>query len=314
MSRTLDTTKLIKSVRQRSMTSEDTATFTDDNIIEILNEEIDSGLLTVILTLNEEHLVYSEEVSLNSDKRFPIPYRAIGNKLRDVCIVASDGVYELSRVSLERLSDYTNQSNYNGGLFYIEGNEVVLVEESANFGEKLRFYYYLRPNSLVKEKYTGTISNIDTTTGIITLQTFPADFSSLPQMDFISNRSPNKIYKFDVQPSSSNQNTRTVTFDPSDLPKDLKVGDYLCKREETPVPNIPTELHPILAQRAAIHILEAQGDTEGLTNARLKLLQMEQSVSSLIDNRVEGAPQKISPRHSTLEQTLGGLNRRRRRF
>jgi len=315
MARTLETTKLVRSVRQRAMIPDDTSTFTDDDIIAILNEEIDAGLLTTLLALNEEHLVYSEEVSLTAGvKKYAIPYRAVGNKLRDVAAINGSQIKELSRISLESISDYDYlNTDYSDSVFYVEGNDIVLVDSGNSNFDRLRFYYYLRPNVIVKEKNVGTISNIDTTTGVITLVDFPSAFSSLGQMDFVAKRSPNKIYKFDVQPTTSNQNTRTITFTPSDLPSGLMVGDYICNREETPVPNLPTELHPVLAQRAAIHILEALGDNEGLNNARLKLLQMEQSISSLIDNRVEGAPQKIKPRHSPLVQSTNHMSTRRRR-
>lgn len=313
MSRILNTEALINSVRRRAMIPDDSSTFTDADIIEILNEEIDVGLLSTLLSLNEEHLVTYEDIATDADtSRYKIPYRSIGNKLRDVAYVdSSSAIYELSRISLEELSDYNYyRTTYNSDVFYIESNDVVLVDANLRNYTSIRMYYYLRPNVLVKSSRIGAITGINTTTGVVTLSSFPSNFAGLPLMDFIGSKTPNKIFSFDKQPTAVNQNTKTITFAVDDLPSELSVGDYLCQAEETPVPNFPTEMHPLLAQRAAVYLLESLGDTEGLANANKKLNQMQTSLMSLIDDRVEGAPQKIRPRHSTLKSAVSRFRNR----
>jgi hypothetical protein len=316
MARNLIASKLIDSVRKRAFIPDDTSTYTDENVLDILNEEIDVGILSTLMVLNEEHLVVTKDVSFDTNApRISIPYRAVGNKLREVSYTSAGEVYELSRVSLEEVSDYRrSQSNYYADVFYVEGDEVVLLNTQLA-AENIRLHYYLRPNVIVSEDECGKIFNIDRNTGVITLESFPTDFANLPDMDFVQTRSPNKILNFDITPTSINVNQKTVTVNASDIPDNLKVGDYLCKAEESPFPNIPTELHPILAQRAAVFILEAMNDTEGLQNARAKLAQMERSVQNILEDRVEGAPQKINPRHSTLTQaTHSRWYSKRRRF
>jgi hypothetical protein len=174
-------------------------------------------------------------------------------------------------------------------------------------------HYYMRPSTLVEESKTGTITSINRTTGVITLGAFPTDFATVSLMDFVACRSPNKIISIDKMPISVDRNTRTVTFAVDDIPKELMVGDYLCKAEETPVPNIPTEMHPLLAQRAAVHIHEALGDSESLANSKAKLAQMESSITNLISNRVEDAPQKIRSRNSAMQDATGAKLFRGRR-
>jgi hypothetical protein len=304
MSRVLTSSKLIDSIRKRGMLPTDTATYTDDDILSVINEEIDVGLLTTLLSVHENHLLFRENFSLSGD-RYAIPYRAIGNKLREVSIVNTDGsVSELSQIGIGDLSDYrTGNLRYgSGGLFYVEGNEVVILINSDNAGgSSLRMHYYLRPSTLVAEKQTGIITSINRTTGVITLSSFPDNFATIPMMDFVGHRSPNKIYSIDKAPISVDMNTKTVTFNVNDIPKELIVGDYVCKYEESPVPNVPTEMHPLLAQRSIVHILEALGDTEGLANAKSKMMQMETSITSLIDNRIEDSPQKIRGRNNPMQ-------------
>jgi hypothetical protein len=61
-----------------------------------------------------------------------------------------------------------------------------------------------------------------------------------------------------------------------------------------------------LAQRVAVACLEALGDEQGLMAAQRRLEMMEKSSNDLIDNRVEGAPEKITNRHGTLREAVGG--------
>ena len=68
-----------------------------------------------------------------------------------------------------------------------------------------------------------------------------------------------------------------------------------------------------MAQRAGkgLACLEAIMDTEGAVIAQRKLEKMETSVNTIIDNRIEGAPQKIHNRFSPLSNGGRGSNRGR---
>jgi len=305
MSRILTTEKLIASVRRRAMIPDDTSTYTDEDIINIMNEEIDEQVLADVMVTNQEHLVYAHPIEVIRDQsQYKIPYRSIGNKLRELSYLDSSGdTYELSRISMEDLSDYRNGFN-NGNLdvFWVQGDSINFVNTRVNDYTTVMFYYYLRPNVLVPSDQVGVITAINRTTGVISLSNFPSDFSNIPEMDFVSSRSPSTILKFDVQPISVSGSTMTITFSVDDIPSTLNVGDFICEREESPVPNIPTEFHPILAQATAVHILEALGDTEGLSNANNKLEKMKKAIVQITNDRVEGSPQKINPRNTPLVQ------------
>ena len=92
---------------------------------------------------------------------------------------------------------------------------------------------------------------------------------------------------------------------------ELSIGDHIAISTESAIPQIPDDLHPVLAHRVAARILEALGDTEGLQNANTKLAELEQQTTTLIDNRVEDSPKKVVNRHSNLR---AGLNSRYRRY
>ena len=95
------------------------------------------------------------------------------------------------------------------------------------------------------------------------------------------------------------------------IPKKLNVDDAISLPEETSIPQVPIELHPMLAQRVVMRCLEALGDAPGLQAAAAKLADMEAKTGSLIDNRVESAPLKVVPRHTPIKRSLYSNNRRR---
>ena len=87
MSRVLTGNKLVESVRNRAMIPDDTSVYTDQDILDIANEEMDVQLLDKLLSLHEEHLTTHIDVPNNGKGVYDIPVRAIGNKLRDVSLL-----------------------------------------------------------------------------------------------------------------------------------------------------------------------------------------------------------------------------------
>lgn len=315
MSNVLTADKLLRTIKRRAFIPADDDTFTDDDLLEMLDEEINMFGVPHLLKTYDEYLVKHIDIVLEVGvDSYEIPYRAVGNKLRDLAILDNnENLYEMSRVRLDELSNYRRgYSNLSGYNFYVEDNMVKFVNEIPISQGSLRFYFYMRPNNIVKLAKVGKIASIDTTTGTVILESFPSSFANLVAngSDFVKERSPNIILDFDKNPISVDSNTNTIVYDPADLPDNLRVGDYVCNTQESPVPQLPAELHPILAQRVSIACLEAMGDMEGRQLAMDKLEKMEKSVNTIINNRVDGANEKINNRHSPLSQ---GINSGRAR-
>lgn len=317
MARSLKSSDLITSIKRRAFIPSDQDTFTDQDFLDMLNEEINYFSIPRLLSTHEEYLVVSESIELQRDIfKYQIPERAVGNKLRGLFYSDSDDpensdIVELNRISYEDIGDYAGYGNTGSGgnssyayshLFYVENNSIVLIDETPTSQNFLRMYFYLKPNTLVFDDEAGVITDINRTTGVITLSNFPNSFSTLPRMDFVQARSPNLILSYEKTPISVNSNTRTITFALKDIPRELKVGDNINVENECIVPQLPTEMHAVLAQRVAIASLEALGDTEGIQVAQRRLELMERSTLDLIDNRVESAPEKVRNKSSTLRE------------
>lgn len=303
--------KLIDSVVRRASIPENQATFSDTDFLEFANEEIKIGLVPLIMSMNEEYFVYPEEVAIAANTSvYQIPYRAIGSKLRDLFYEGTNGdLREMVRIAPEDKALFqsgTSATSSDFLYYYVQGNDVVLVPEvSSSPVGNLIFTYYLRPNELVAEERAAEITAIsvgDTTT-TFTVDGIPTNMSASVQVDIIQQKPGHKTRAFDIYPTSVSSAVKQIVFSNDDLPTNIVVGDYICFSGETIVPQIPTDLHVILAQRVAQRCLESMGDVQGLQSATSKLQEMETKTVPLIDNRVEGSPRKVVNRKGLLRSS-----------
>jgi hypothetical protein len=324
----LTTSEMLKSIKRRALVPDNQNTFTDQDFIDLMNEEMMIGLVPSVLQTKEEYFIYREMTPIIPNKsHYPIPERALANKLREICFIDTitgpiQNEYEMTQIAIDDrytgLYSGTGSNDFTGfRRFYLMGSDIVLhptVGPAAYGG--LAFYYYLRPNTLVKDSAVAIISNINRITGDITLHSIPTGYAiAIPgtnnesvKYDFIKSKSPHNVLKINITITSLNSSAKVVNVNPSDIPVDLEIGDYFALAGQSCIPNVPTELHSVLAQRVAQRILEAMGDTEGLNNATNKINEMEAKMSSMLDNRVEGAPRKVVNR-----ALMTGVARNRRR-
>lgn len=316
----LTTNGLLKSIKRRAMVPDNQNTFSDQDFIDLMNEEMMIGLVPSILQMKEEYFIFKQITPLVTNKsNYPVPERALANKLREVCYKDSPdkftgNEYEMTRVAIDDrytgISNGTGSSDFTGfRRFYMMGSDIIIHPSvGPSPVGALAFYYYLRPNSLVKESLVASVTFINREAGTITLSSVPTGYALDSNYDFIKAKSPHNILDIDVTPIALNVSGKLMTLDPNSIPKDLEVGDYVALAGQTCVPNIPTELHMVLAQRVAQRVLEALGDTEGLNNASNKIAEMEAKLSTMMGNRVEGAPRKVVNR-----ALMTGVARNRRR-
>lgn len=316
------TTSLIKTILRRASIPNDQSTFTDDDIIEMMNEEFMSNVLPVVLKVHEEYYVTPQDFDIDPvTRRIQIPYRAIGNRLREVHYIDGNGSsFNMSKIALEDLPDHSDSYNYNKPLsFHIENDEIVLLGNQESSAGQIRMFFFMRPNKLVTDDRVPSIVSLavyddaGTSKTDLILSSFPTVFTAGADYDFIAKRTPNKLRAYDKATTAVDSTLKKVTFLTADIPTGLAEGDFLALAEETHVPQLPVELTPILSQRTAIKCLEAMGDTEAMSNASRELNTLENNAYTLIDNRVEGAPTKVINRNSQLKTNQGFFGTKRRR-
>lgn len=146
------------------------------------------------------------------------------------------------------------------------------------------------------------------------------------KIDFLQTKPGHKTYVFDVRVKAvinPSVGVYCLKVNRSDLLIELSngygfvpqianilTGDYVCLAGESIIPQIPPDLHNMLAEKTAARILASLGDQAGLAMANEKIKEMEYRQGSLLDDRVEGAPQKITARHSILRYLKMGVRKR----
>jgi hypothetical protein len=317
MSSWLDSTDLIASVIRRAHIPESQVTFTDDDILAFANEEMKIGLVPSMLMVHEEFFIKPYDIPLNDyQSAYPIPGRPIGQKLRNLFYKDSTGnLKEMARILPENLVFYQLRSAINyPNTFFLSDNNIVLVPEiTSGPAGTLVATIFERPSELVTSDQVATVTAIDLVNNIVAFDQIPTTFTITSTYDFLQLNSGHKTYEIDVTPTAINTVQKTMTFAPGVIPNlapnVLLVGDMVCLSEQCYIPMVPDELHPVLAQRVACRIFEAQGDLQNLAAANTKLQEMEVKTGILIDNRTEGNPQKINNLRGSLREAK--IRRRR---
>lgn len=316
MASSMTSNDLIDSVKRNSMTPGNQVTFTDKDFLAFADEELSIGLVPSIISAQEDYFLYTEHVPVQPNQtHFSIPYRAIGNKLREISFMDNSGnIYEMTRIGVGDLPFYNSSAYYSKAYaYYIENNEVILVPANLTLpsGVFLVFSYYMRPNSLVTLENVAPVTSIDRTTGVIQVSNLPATYTINQKFDLVKTQSPNKTMDYDVIPLAINSTSKTITLSLNDIPDNLNVGDHICLAEQCAIPQVPSDLHIVLVHRVVSRCLSAMGDTEGLQASNQKVAEIEVKTQTLIDNRVDDSPKKVVNRHAILRN---GLYRRRVRY
>lgn len=156
--------QIIASVKRKIAVPISQNLFSEDDLLAFANEEMLVAQVPSVLQWHEEYYVYSEEIQLESGKnRYPIPSRAIGMRLRDVMYKNQNGdLTEMTRIDASDKAFFQQNVGANTAIhkFYLENNDVVLTPVTiSNPTGSLVFYFFLRPNSLVRDSRAAIISS-----------------------------------------------------------------------------------------------------------------------------------------------------------
>jgi hypothetical protein len=150
---------------------------------------------------------------------------------------------------------------------------------------------------------TGTTGLWTFNTTAYTVDQIPTGFSTSTLLDLMQTNPGHKTYSFDQIPLSVDTTNKIITFNttqtqttafPPNVGASPVVGDYISFAGECIIPQAPSDLHDLLAQRVVLRCLQALGDTNGMQMAQSKLAEMEKWAGYLIDNRSEGEPVKAN--------------------
>lgn len=269
--------------------------FSTADFLQLASEEQSLHVMAFLKGIREEYTVATLDIAVTS-ATVPLPQRAAGAALRNIAWVVDDeNAPELVRIEPELRNGYASTSD-RPAAYMFEGNNVVLVPGVSS--GTLRVKYQQRLSRLVLPEECGQIAAINTGTRTVTLvDSLPSDFTTsetydyLSKYDFVSN-APNFVIKgMDYVCTSRDTGAKTLTFS-ADLPSDLFVGDWLAHAEETPIPQLPAEVHTLLGVRTAEVILQGQGSAR-LPAVQAAVKQARADALALLTPRSDSSPRVI---------------------
>ena len=285
------TTGLFASIRRRaSIPTTATTGGANADLLVYINEELRLGLVAEVMKLREGYFKRDLDTAI-SGVTYRIPTRALGGKLAGVFLLDSDSNAigdPLSEVMDEQQGRHASDGQLFG--YRIRGMNLILLPSATTTASYLRMTYYERPNELVSTGYATVLSFTSTT-----ITTAAAHgYTTASVLDIVKANEGFESLAIDQTPTVAAGSSLTMT-----VPTGLEVGDYVCVAKQSPVPQIPGEYHPILAQRVACAYLEA-GGLEQLPAAQLKLQEMQAAIGILSSPRVDTGARKLIQRHSVL--------------
>lgn len=285
MSYDYTTTGLLANIKRRAMLPDTSEALATADYLALADDEIQTFIVPFMMKLSEEYFVTTKDVSVTSGTaNYGLPERAIGGKLRDLLYVdSSSSIYSIPRIEPESLDTTPNPQTAVGVPtgYYFRGTDVVLYPTPGSSGT-LRFVYFQRPNRLVAtSEIIDTLASGDTIgASTITLNTTP--LTSGAKYDIVENIAPFRIAPDITASSTSGLPTGTTTY------PWIANGCYICEQYESPVAQLPPEIHALLAQRVAFKALEALGDPKAAV-AKQIADEMAAGLSAVMSPRNEGS-------------------------
>lgn len=219
--------------------------------------------------LGAEYDITSASQSLVSGTAtYRIPSRAAGASLHSVSYVDGAGdEWPMNRIPLEDSGAFVHGAGYHWEAPYayaIEGDFVRVLPTPAASSGSLKLRYPKRPSRMVSIEDAMVITSISGSPSVYAGPK-PSTIQTTTLVDIIQSAPNFAIFAADQTPSAVSANT-SVTFatNPS---TEAAAGDYVALAGETPVIQLPAELHPILIALMIGRALEAEGDRDGMAIA-----------------------------------------------
>lgn len=257
------------------------------DLLQYATEELRSYITAFLKGIREEFIVVTLDIAVTSGT-VAAPYRAVGAALRTIGWVQSDGrVRPLPRFEPENAGGYAGQTGEPQGYIF-EGNNFLLLPTPSS--GTLRLTYQQRPGQLVETSACALVSSFSGS-GIVSLAVPTAMQTGVAGVygpfDFVSSRPNFVALALDVPGTAASSTTITLT-----TPSTLQAGDYVCFAGETCIPQVPTEVHDLLAQATAYKIAQATGSARAAA-IKAGLDDLREQMTQILSPRSDGSARVI---------------------
>lgn len=290
------TDRLVAMVKRRITLPDAQNLFSDTDLIAFITDELASTIVPLIHSVQQEYWVYKSDVALVAGQNnYTIPVRGITNGLRLVTIVDTNNnetAFPLLRPE-DTVSTFNWLSPYSANTIYgfnIEDDHIVVFPNTTIINPtcSVRFRYERTPSDLCATTDAAQITAINGT--VVTVDQIPS-WTTSTVVDVIHGTPAFQAKGDDLTISAVDTNLLTLTI-PS-LPSTTAVGDWISVAGTSPIPQIPYQLYPYLAQCVANLCMAGMADMEPYKDGVAKANQMKEDLLKLLQPRDIGNTQTL---------------------
>lgn len=289
---------LIASIKRRIALPDAQNLFSDTDLIAFMGDELSSTIEPLVHSVQQEYWVVKVDVPLVINQtNYTLPIRGVVNGLRLLTLVDSNNNEiefpllrpENTASTYNWLSPYSTSTLYG---FYMEDDHIVVFPQQVvnNPVMSARFRYERAPSQLCATSEAAQITALNGG-NVVTVDNIPTDWAISMSYDVVKGQPAFASKGDDVTLTVLNTGTSQITF--SAIPTGVVVGDWISIAGTSPIPQIPFQLFPYLAQCVATKCLEGMEDTQVLQAAQQKQNQMKEDLLKMMQPRDMGNVQTV---------------------
>ncbi len=283
------TTALLASIKRRGMIPSTTETLSDADFLAIATEEMRTYVMPALLSVNEEYGVVPYTIDIHSGvETYSLPKQASAETVRIVYYVDSTtgALTPMNRVDPEHRQDVTNDA---GLPQYMMRDDIFVIVPTPTTDFTIQVNIFHRPAQLVLTSACAVVSSVSLPVTVTTAATIPATFTVGQTVDFILN-TPGFRSQLDDATLVTGTTGTTVKVEDSLVGWGIEANYYIALSGQSPVPQIPLEAHPLLAQRTTAKVLEALGSPTDMWKRAYEVTEeMKAALVNMIQPRTIGA-------------------------
>jgi hypothetical protein len=285
------TSDLLEAIKQRGMIPDNQNTWSDPRILATATDDMRAAIIPLLMSVREEYFVMSEDVPVViGTQRYRIPDRAAGQGIREVLWIDADGnVRSMSQLQVE--DGEISAAGPGNGVPYayrIEWDSIVLTPAVTTPGT-MRVMFVVSPGDLVSTNDAVQITGIDALTSTISASTVPATWVGTEVVDIIRGSAGCEYLSLATQITGIVGTDITL----SSLPTGLQIGDWIALEGQSPVPQLPRDLVPLLAHKVVVTVLESMNQRSAAEAAEARYQKLITSALTMISPRVKGGAKKL---------------------
>ncbi len=300
MAQTFNTTALLAQIRKQARLADDDTEATDAILLESATQILQSKYAPAVRAVRSDYYVIPKRIALEAGRpSYNIPHRAVTSSVRRVRLLDSTG-RELPMAQVPFEDIVASVQGPCPSVYAILDDRIAVspVPNAAAYSLEIVFEY--RPAQLVltSAAYPITVgAAYDSDTHVLGFSG-PPGLALNTVVDVVRATAPFSSPIIDgvvADRGFGNAVYEITPFCGEHAPLGIAVGDYMCLAGESPVPQIPAELHPILAKHTAADWLLPIDPAGAVAIQSEADRDMERALKAMAP-RKQGVQQRMRPR------------------